>query len=88
MYTKENSVVIFNNLNDYIINITTDLLKKIKETIIYLGMRNIYFLNKPLFDNFHNINKREIINYVIELKNGSSPGINRITIKIISLFLL
>jgi len=82
MYTKENSEIILENINDYFINIASDLLNQIKqnqkETLGHncLIMQNIYSSKKPIFDQFYNINENEIIECVRELKNGSSPGID------------
>jgi hypothetical protein len=89
MYSKENSEIISKHFNDYFMNISSDLLKKIKQNQKetqgnnQLTMKNNYSPNKPFFDNFHSINEQEIINCVIELKNRSLSGIDGITVEIL-----
>jgi hypothetical protein len=89
MYSKEISEIISKHFNDYFMNIASDLLKKIKQNQKetqgnnQLTMQNNYSPNKPFFNNFHSNNAQEIINCIIELKNGSLSGIDGITVEIL-----
>jgi hypothetical protein len=84
---KENGKIISNKFNDFFINVASDLLTKLKNQQNVI--QNVTTVidnntpNKPILDQFILTNEREIINQISKLNNGSSTGLNGITVKLL-----
>jgi len=84
---KENGNIISNKFNDYFINVVSDLLTKLKNqqnaTQKLPTVSDINTPNKIILCLFIPTNELEITNQISKLKNGYSPGLDGITVKLL-----
>jgi len=84
---KENGNIISNKFNDYFINMASDLLTKLKnQQNVNQKLPTVSDSNTPnkiILGLFIPTNELEITNQISKLKNGSSPGLDDITVKLL-----